>query len=117
MLVVLSGDPRGDDDLVRRVLGFSLCQDVCVHDTSSLDLELNRTSQIKGKVEAVLVVRHGANRRNDEFAIPGDVRLVGAEVGMFVQDARIFLAVVLQSGQDKLACGRLHLLTECTSRS
>jgi hypothetical protein len=56
MLVMLSGDPRGDDDLVGIVPRFVLGQDVGVDDPRSLDFELDGTSEIEGEVEAVLPV-------------------------------------------------------------
>jgi hypothetical protein len=56
MLVMLSGDPRGDDDLVRIVPRFVLGQDVGVDDPRSLDFELDGTSEVEGEVEPVLPV-------------------------------------------------------------
>jgi hypothetical protein len=56
MLVMLSGDPRGDDNLVCIVPRFVLGQDVGVDDPRSLDFELDGTSEIEGEVEPILPV-------------------------------------------------------------
>jgi len=56
MLVMLSRDPRGDDNLVCIVPRFVLGQDVGVDDPRSLDFELDGTSEVEGEVEPVLPV-------------------------------------------------------------
>lgn len=56
MLVMLSGDPRGDDDLVGIVPRLVFGQDVGVDDPRSLDFELDGTSEIEGEVEPILPV-------------------------------------------------------------
>lgn len=54
MLVVLGSNAGRDFDLVSRVARLVGAQRVCVDDTSSLDLELDRAIERKVEVEAVL---------------------------------------------------------------
>jgi hypothetical protein len=56
MLVMLSGDSRGDDNLVGIVPRLVFGQDVGVDDPRSLDFELDGTSEVEGEVEPVLPV-------------------------------------------------------------
>jgi hypothetical protein len=52
--MVLSGNPRGDNDLVSIVPRFVLGQDVGIDDTCGLDLELDSTGEVEREVEPVL---------------------------------------------------------------
>ena len=54
MLMMLSSNSRRDDDFMRIVPLFALSQDVSVDNTSSFDLELDRSSEVEREVEAIL---------------------------------------------------------------
>lgn len=44
------------------------------------------------KTKTNLIVGDCADRRDNELSIPGDVGLVGSEIGVLVQDTGVFLA-------------------------
>ncbi len=98
MLVMLSGDPWGHNDLVLWVSRFALSEDVRIDDTCSLHFELDETSEIEGKVESVLVVGDRADRRDDQLPVSGHMCLVGTEVRVLVKNACIFFAARVMRG-------------------
>jgi hypothetical protein len=92
VLVMLRSDVRGNLNLVGGIAGLVWSEAVRVDNASSLHLELDRAVEGKVEVEAVLVVRDGADGGDDELAITGDVGSHVSEVGVLVQDTGVLLA-------------------------
>jgi hypothetical protein len=87
VLVVLSGDTRGNLNLVGGVAGLVGTKRVCVDDTGCLDLELDGAIKGEVEVETVLVIGDGTDARNHKLAVTCDVDLVVTEVGVLRKSA------------------------------
>jgi hypothetical protein len=89
---MLSSDVRSNLNLVGWITGLIRSEAVRVDNACGLHLELDRAVEGKVEVEAVLVVCDGADRRDDELAIAGDVGSHVSEVGVLVQNTGVLLA-------------------------
>jgi len=90
MLVVLCRDLRSNIDLVSVIERLVRLQAIRVDDTGCFDFKLDGSVKGKVEVEAILVIGYRTYRRDDQLSITSDVNSHISEIGVLVENTRVF---------------------------